>query len=77
MKDVKLVLEEEIQIIIIVLNVKYLMENIFITLYMENKDNVLLMMKQKKIITLMKLIIHINHVMKDVLLVQDMVLSQI
>jgi hypothetical protein len=77
MKDVKLVLEEEIQIIIIVLNVKYLMENIFITLYMEYQENVLKMMKQKKIITLMKKIIHINHVMKDVLLVQDMVLSQI
>ena len=77
MKDVKLVLEEEIQIIIIVLNVKYLMENIFITLYMEYQENVLKMMKQKKIITLMKQIIHINHVMKDVLLVQDMVLSQI
>ena len=30
MKDVKLVLEEEIQIII---NVKYLMKNVFITLY--------------------------------------------
>jgi hypothetical protein len=53
------------------------MENIFITLYMEYQENVLKMMKQKKIITLMKQIIHINHVMKDVLLVQDMVLSQI
>ena len=74
MKDVKHVLDLELVLIIIVKCVnKIVMEHLYITLFMEKKDNVFLNQKNQKIIILMMIIL-INHVMKDVLLVMELVM---